>query len=149
MTDPTPTETEDSAHTEAAPNWRRELEARAKRADELETELGALKRREVFRDAGLNVSDKMTDYFMRGYEGDLTVEAITAEAASAGLTAERQPEDPAVNAGAGGEQRIAAAADDAGPVTDPDLNTLIRQTTNEAELRTLIEANGGTWGAAV
>jgi hypothetical protein len=41
------------------------------------------------------------------------------------------------------------AADDAGPVTNPELDTLIRQTKNPDELRELMEAHGHTWNAAV
>ena len=47
------------------------------------------------------------------------------------------------------ERRIAQAGDDAGPVSDPSLNELIRQTNNPDELRALWEANGGTWNAMV
>ena len=45
------------------------------------------------------------------------------------------------------ERRIAEASDDAGPVADPQFESLIRQTTNADELRQLWEANGGTWNA--
>ena len=147
MTDHQPSSDETAQTTEAQPNWRRELEARAKRADDLETELAQLKRREVFRDAGLHLGDGMTDYFMKGYEGDLTVEAIQAEATKVGLTGGVSNE-PSYDAELAAEQRVASAASDAGPVTEPDLVDLIRQTTNADELRALIEANGGTFSAA-
>ena len=80
------TETEEVSSTESKPNWRRELEARAARADELEAQIQQMQRKEVFRDAGLDPSNKMTEYFMKGYEGELSVEAIKAEAQSAGLS---------------------------------------------------------------
>ena len=148
------TETEEVSSTESKPNWRRELEAKAKRADELEAQVQQMQRKEVFRDAGLDPSNRMTEYFMKGYEGELTVEAIQAEAANTGLTnlvaqtdtsnSEQQAQfAQQVEA----ERRIAEASDDAGPVADPQFESLIRQTKNADELRQLWEANGGTWNA--
>ena len=147
------TETEVSS-TESKPNWRRELEAKAKRADELEAQIQQMQRKEVFRDAGLDPSNKMTEYFMKGYEGELSVEAIQAEASSAGLSntvsqantsmVEQQAQfAQQVEA----ERRIAEASDDAGPVADPQIESLIRQTTNADELKQLLESNGFTINA--
>ena len=115
------TGTEEVSSTESKPNWRRELEAKAKRADELEAQVQQMQRKEVFRDAGLDPSNKMTEYFMKGYEGELSVEAIQAEASSAGLSntvsqantsmVEQQAQfAQQVEA----ERRIAEASDDAG-----------------------------------
>lgn len=146
------TEADEASSTESKPNWRRDLEARASEGDEAKKELQQLKRKEVFRDAGLDTSNKMTEYFMKGYEGDLSVEAIQAEANDAGLsnmTANASSTNPAQDTDALAERRIQHAADDAGPVTNPALKELIRQTTNADELRTLWESNGGTWNAAV
>ena len=147
------TETEVSS-TESKPNWRRELEAKAKRADEPEAQVQQMQRKEVFRDAGLDPSNKMTEYFMKGYEGELSVEAIKAEAQSAGLSnAVSQANTSMVEQQAQfaqqveAERRIAEAGDDAGPVADPQFESLIRQTTNADELRQLWEANGGTFNA--
>ena len=148
------TETEEVSSTESKPNWRRELEAKAKRADELEAQVQQMQRKEVFRDAGLDPSNKMTEYFMKGYEGELSVEAIQAEASSAGLSntvsqantsmVEQQAQfAQQVEA----ERRIAEAGDDAGPVADPQFESLIRETKNVDELRQLWESNGGTFNA--
>ena len=148
------TETEEVSSTESKPNWRRELEAKAKRADELEAQIQQMQRKEVFRDAGLDPSNKMTEYFMKGYEGELSVEAIQAEAQSAGLSntvsqantsmVEQQAQfAQQVEA----ERRIAEASDDAGPVADPQIESLIRQTTNADELKQLLESNGFTINA--
>ena len=148
------TETEEVSSTESKPNWRRELEAKAKRADELEAQVQQMQRKEVFRDAGLDPSNKMTEYFMKGYEGELSVEAIKTEAQSAGLSnAVSQANTSMVEQQAQfaqqveAERRIAEAGDDAGPVADPQFESLIRQTTNADELRQLWEANGGTFNA--
>ena len=148
------TETEEVSSTESKPNWRRELEARAARADELEAQIQQMQRKEVFRDAGLDPSNRMTEYFMKGYEGELTVEAIQAEATSTGLTSLVSQENT-TNLGqqaqfaeqVEAERRIAEASDDAGPVADPQFESLIRQTTNADELRQLWESNGGTFNA--
>lgn len=148
MTDEMPTEAEDSVSQESKPNWRRELEDRAKAGDEAVAELAQLRRELSFRDAGVDPSSKQGQYFMRGYDGEMTVDAIRAEAAELGLTGQPvQAQQPQIDYGA--EQRIAMAADDAGPVTNPELDTLIRQTKNPAELRELMEAHGHTWNAAV
>ena len=148
------TETEEVSSTESKPNWRRELEARAARADELEAQVQQMQRKEVFRDAGLDPSNKMTEYFMKGYEGDLSVEAIKAEAQSAGLsnvvsqvnTANLEQQAQFMEQ-VEAERRIAEAGDDAGPVTDPQFESLIKQTTNAAELTQLLESNGFTINA--
>ena len=148
------TETEEVSSTESKPNWRRELEAKAARATELEAQVEQMQRKEVFRDAGLDPSNKMTEYFMKGYEGELSVDAIQAEATSAGLsnvvsqgntTNLEQQAQFAQQVEA--ERRIAEAGDDAGPVADPQFESLIRQTNNEDELRQLWESNGGTFNA--
>ena len=148
------TETEEVSSTESKPNWRRDLEAKAKRADELEAQVQQMQRKEVFRDAGLDPSNKMTEYFMKGYEGELSVEAIQAEAQSAGLsnvvsqvnTANLEQQAQFMEQ-VEAERRIAEASDDAGPVADPQFESLIRETKNVDELRQLWEANGGTFNA--
>lgn len=148
MTDEMPTEAEDSVSQESKPNWRRELEARANAGDEAVAELAQLRRELSFRDAGVDPNTKQGQYFMRGYDGEMTADAIRAEAAELGLTGQPvQTQQPQVDFGA--EQRIAMAADDAGPVTNPELDTLIRQTKNADELRDLMEAHGHTWNAAI
>ena len=148
------TETEEVSSTESKPNWRRELEAKAKKADALEAEIQQMRRKDVFRDAGLDPSNRMTEYFMKGYEGELTVEAIQAEATSPGLPSLVSQEDT-TNLGqqaqfaeqVEAERRIAEASDDAGPVADPQFESLIRETKNADELRQLWESNGGTFNA--
>ena len=148
MTDEMPTEAEDSVSQESKPNWRRELEDRAKAGDEAVAQLAQLQRELSFRDAGVDPNTKQGQYFMRGYDGEMTADAIRAEAAELGLTGQPvQTQEPQIDYGA--EQRIAMAADDAGPVTNPELDTLIRQTKNPDELRELMEAHGHTWNAAV
>ena len=149
MTDETPT-MDESVSQESKPNWRRDLEARASAGDEAVAELAQLRRELSFRDAGVDPNSKQGQYFMRGYDGEMTVDAIRAEAAELGVAGNSNPpvaQAPPIDYGA--EQRIAMAADDAGPVANPDLQALIRQTSNAEELKALMEANGHTWNAAV
>jgi hypothetical protein len=149
MTDKMPTEAE-TVSQESKPNWRRDLEARATAGDEAVAELAQLRRELSFRDAGVDPNTKQGQYFMRGYNGEMTVDAIRAEAAELGLAGESNT--PSVQTDPvdyGAEQRIAMAATDAEPVTDPDLDALIRQATNPEELQSVMEAHGYTWNAAV
>jgi len=134
---------------EAQPNWRRDLEARAKAGDEAIAKLAELERREAFRDAGINVSDGVGSYFVKGYDGDLSVEAIRAEAERVGLVGgpDLSPAPSPVPSADPAEARIAAAADNAGPVANPALNDLIAQTQSPEELRALMESNGYAWNA--
>jgi len=151
MTDTTPPEeAADAASPEAQPNWRRDLEARAKAGDEAVAELATSKRRDAFRDAGLDPKDVGVQYFIKGYEGELTEEAIKAEAARAGFgqTAPEPTTPTPIEQQLEGESRFADAADDAGPVTDPELNDLIAQTKDAEELQALMESRGYQFGAA-
>ena len=85
MTDSAPSQVEDSAQTESEPNFRRKMEARAKAGDEALVKLAALERTLLFRDANINPSSKKNEYFIKGYDGDLTVDAIREEATAVGL----------------------------------------------------------------
>lgn len=87
--------------------WAR-LRRAEKAADKAKKELEAIKAEQAFFKAGLNPDDPKVKYFRKGYEGDLTPEAIKAEALAAGfLSAEEPPIDEApIEATA----RIAAAA---------------------------------------
>lgn len=80
-----------------APNWRRQLERKAtkaeKRASEAESRADAAERRLAFAEAGVPLDDPKSRYFVKGYDGDLTADAIKAAAAEAGLLA--APTEPA------------------------------------------------------
>jgi hypothetical protein len=81
--------TTDEQDEDRKPNWRRELEAKARRADELEKKLAAMERKEAFRDVGLDLSKPGVGYFVKGYDGELTAEAIKAAAIEAGFLSEQ------------------------------------------------------------
>ncbi len=140
--------------TESKPNWRRELESRAKEAEEkaatLELELSSIQRRDMFRSAGLDPDDARVRYFVKGYEGELDAEAIRQEATAAGFLGADAPvaQNSVFNDMLTAEQRIQAAGEGGDPVIPPNLDDLIRATTDQDELRTLLESNGILWGAA-
>ena len=141
--------------TESKPNWRRDLENRAKEAEEkaatLELELSSIQRRDTFRSAGLDLDDARTKYFVKGYEGELDVEAIRQEATAAGFlgAADAAPVANSVFSDMlNAEQRIQTAGEGGDPVLPPDLDSQIRATTDQDELRALLESNGILWGAA-
>ena len=59
--------------TESKPNWRRDLENRAKEAEqqaaEMASQLQSYQRRDTFRSAGLDPDDARVKYFVKGYDG--------------------------------------------------------------------------------
>ena len=140
--------------TESKPNWRRDLETRAKEAEQkaatLELELSSIQRRDTFRSAGLDPDDPRVKYFVKGYEGELDADAIRQEAEAAGfLGAETSvAQNSALNNMLSAEQRILIAGEGGDPVSSPDLDSQIKATNNEDELRELLESNGILWGAA-
>ena len=141
--------------TESKPNWRRELETRAKEAEEkaatLELELSSIQRRDTFRSAGLDPDDARVKYFVKGYEGELDAEAIRQEAMAAGFLGENSPQvaqNSVLDNISSAEQRILAAGEGGDPVSQADLEARIKATTSEEELRGLLESEGILWGAA-
>lgn len=75
----------------------RKLEKAATAGSQAQQELAALKREMAFRDAGINPGDAKSKYFIKGYDGETSVEAIKAAAIEAGfLQASGQaPDTPA------------------------------------------------------
>lgn len=63
----------------------RELRKKAKQADELAKKVAQYERDNAFRDAGINPTDPKAKYFVKGYDGELTADAIKAEATAAGF----------------------------------------------------------------
>ena len=141
--------------TESKPNWRRDLEKRAKEAEselaETQERLSGYERRDVFRSAGLDLEDRQVSYFVKAYDGEMDAEAIRAEAEDAGFVgrnASASSPSPMMRNTLDAEQRIAAAGEGGDPVSQADLNSRIAATNTEAELRALMENEGYLWGAA-
>jgi hypothetical protein len=147
-------ETGSGSSTESKPNWRRDLETRAKEAEQkaatLELELSSIQRRDTFRSAGLDPDDPRVKYFVKGYEGELHADAIRQEAEAAGFLGADAPiaQNSALDNMLSAEQRILIAGEGGDPVLPPDLDSQIKATNNEDELRALLESNGILWGAA-
>lgn len=101
----------------------RQLEEKAKRAAELENRLAEVERQAAFAEAlGTAAGDPKMRYFKDGYKGELTAEAIRAEAVSAGFisTPGSQPEQQQQTEDLSAHARMASnAAGGSGiPVTD-------------------------------
>lgn len=142
--------------TESKPNFRRELEARAREAEQrnvhLEQRVADYERRDVFRSAGLDPDDKRIGYFVKAYEGELDVEAIRQEATAAGFVDQMAPTSEVtamMDSAFEGEERILAAGQGGDPVSQADLDARIKATKNPDELRALMEGEGYLWGATV
>lgn len=111
---------QDRKHTDS--EWaqlRREKKAREK----AEAELAALKRQTMFQQAGLDMSDPRTSYFVKGYDGEDDVEAIKKAAVEAGfLSVEPEPEPDMSGVESGGRVASASqgASDAGGAVTLDD-----------------------------
>ena len=141
--------------TESKPNWRRDLENRAKEAEsqlaEAQSKLSGYERRDVFRSAGLDLEDRQVSYFVKAYDGEMDAEVIRAEAEAAGFVGRDAPAaspSPIKRDALDAEQRIAVAGEGGDPVSQADLNARIASTNNPDELRALMESEGYLWGAA-
>lgn len=139
--------------SESEPNFRRKLENRATdaeaRAEAAEARLASYERQDTFRSAGIDLNDPRAKYFVKGYEGELDVEAIRMEAEAAGfLNANAEPSNQSVsNDMLMAEQRIQVAGEGGDPVAPPDLDARIKAAKNPEELRALMEGEGVHWGA--
>ena len=155
MTDTNSTDNSESSgsSTESKPNWRRDLENRAKEAEQeaasMAAQLESYQRRDTFRSAGLDPDDARVKYFVKGYDGELDAEAIRQEAMAAGFIGEDSPmpQPSVMNDALAVEQRIQTAGEGGEPVVSPDLEDRIKATTNQDELRALMESEGILWGA--
>ena len=86
-----------------------ELRRAKKAAEKALKELESLKAEREFEKAGLDLDDPRVAYFKKGYDGDLTAEAIRAEAVKAGFIQEAAPEEPDT-APLDAQQRVAEMA---------------------------------------
>ena len=71
----------------------RALEKKATKAEEAEARASAAERKLAFAEAGISLTDPKLSYFVKGYDGELTAEAIQAEAAKAGFLGEQKPNE--------------------------------------------------------
>lgn len=100
----------------------RSLEAKAARADAAEREL-------AFAKAGVDLADPKLSYFVKGYSGDLTPDAIKQEAVNAGFLAAPQAssEDAARDAELDAHDQLGSAAAGASTADKIDLGQKMRE----------------------
>lgn len=117
----------------------RNLRKAAKERNDLQAQVDAHQRELAFSRAGLDLSDPKMGYFTKGYEGELTADAIRATAQEHGFI---QGTPPPNQANLTGQQRIANASSGAGETPPPDLQDLIRQAASPEEVMTLMQQAG-------
>jgi hypothetical protein len=93
----------------------RQLEKKAAKADELQAQVDKLLRRDAFREAGVDLKDPKVGYFEKGYDGEITAEAIRKAAEEAGFIEPPQPSEEQQGQ-MSAAQRVAAAAQGGEPV---------------------------------
>lgn len=117
----------------------RDLEAKASRVPDLE-------RRLAFAEAlgPRNPEDKQRHYFEKGYEGELTAQAIRDEATKAGFLRESSGEQAAPQASPDldAHARVAAASTGAGQGNTIPLEEAIAAAQSAEEVMTAVEAAG-------
>lgn len=100
-------EIEDSAEDSTPRGLRRA----ASKSKKLEQELNELKRELAFAKAGLPMNDPKMNYFVKGYDGEMSATAIREAALEAGfLASQNQSEDPNVTAAGAAQQRVMSAS---------------------------------------
>lgn len=92
----------------------------------------AAERKLAFAEAGISPTDPKMNYFVKGYEGELTADAIKAAAVEAGFL---DPPEPAVpDEQVQATRRMAEASANGGTSPQDDGEQAIRETTSEAEV---------------
>lgn len=91
-------------------------------------------RRAAFLEAGLNLNDKMTQYFVKAYDGDVTPEAIKQAAMEANLISTPTNSDEAA-----AWKRTENVAQGSGTAQPPvDWNKRINEASSEAEVLAIL-----------
>lgn len=121
-----------------ASGLRAKLDEESRARIEAQNELAELKRREVFRDAGLDPSKKLHQAVIRGYDGEVTAEAVKSYVSDLDIAA--PSEAPAPPPTAPDDQaalvRIAEAAmGDGRPPPSPDRREELRKEIDAAAKR--------------
>lgn len=88
----------------------RGLRRAANKSKKLEQELADARRELAFTKAGINPDDPKMRYFVKGYDGDMTAEAVRQAALEAGFLASQQGPDPQQQAIQASQQRVMTAA---------------------------------------
>jgi hypothetical protein len=118
----------------------KELRRKARDADRLQAQLEAQARELAFAKAKLDLDDPKLKYFIKGYEGDLSPEAIREQAIADGFLAKAEQPTPPQDLTA--QQRIAAASSGAGETPQPNLHELLSQANSPEEVMRLVAQSG-------
>lgn len=123
----------DELDDQDASGLRAQLEASMAKEREASERLAVLERRDAFRDAGLDLTNKQHAAFAKAYDGEFTPDAVKAYVDDLGVTAsppaQPAPTAPAIPAAEQAQlQQIAEAAMSGGtPPPQPDLREKLRQ----------------------
>lgn len=112
----------------------KQLEKELREANKRLAESSELQKKVAFMEAGIPLDSPMAKYFIKGYDGELTAEAIKQAAIEAQLIAPTQPVDDADKQGWQQTNRIAAGAE-----TAPEIGWAkrIADAESEAELMSI------------
>lgn len=143
----TPPEPDDDRVVQLKRSQIRALEDQAKGRAEAERRAATAERQLAFAQAGIPLNDPKLSYFVRGYEGETTPEAIRQAAVEAGFIDEGAAGSGVPDAERQAQERLAAAATGAHPGTPPDLeaerNARLREAKTEAEFDRVFSEMGG------
>jgi hypothetical protein len=113
----------------------RALRQAKKERDDLAAQINAQNRELAFARAKIDMDDPRTKYFIKGYDGELTPEAIRAQAEADGFFNQQKRADTSHEVA--GQQRIANAA--AGGTTNgPDLHEKIKNAQSQEEVMAIM-----------
>jgi hypothetical protein len=112
--------------TSSTPNWRRKLEREAEEGKQAKAEAAAekqkrevLERQMAFMQAGVDLDSPLGKMFAKGYEGDLTVDAIRTAGSEVGVVPTSQ--NPVVAAALQVSEQISQAS--SGAATTPTVES--------------------------
>lgn len=105
----------DQTETNPAQNWRRKIEKENRDLRKQVAEAQAAQKELAFVKAGIDLNSPMSKYFIKGYEGELTPEAIKQAAEEAQLIAPQKQVDDSEKAGWQESSKIAAGSESAPP----------------------------------
>ena len=114
---------------EQDPNDIKSLRRAANSKKQLEKELADAKRELAFAKAGISLDDPKMKYFIKGYDGELSVTAVRQAALEGGFLEQRQP-DPVQEQASAAESRVMQAS----------AGAILEDTTEQAALSRLQNA---------
>lgn len=88
----------------------KDLRRAANKSKKLQAELAAARRELAFAKAGIPLEDPKMNYFVKGYDGELSADAIRQAALDAGFIGQQQAPDPGVQSAAAAQNRVMEAS---------------------------------------